>query len=64
MMANSRRGAPEPGVRSDRRAATTKPSGASSSEAIDHGSGVPSRITSDGTRSLLSRRSVKVTHEP
>ncbi len=63
-MANSRRGAFEAGSRSDRRAATTKPSGASSSEAIDHGSGVPSRITSDGTRSLVSRRSVNVTHEP
>jgi hypothetical protein len=31
---------------------------------IDHGSGVPPVITSEGTMSLVSRRSVKVTHEP
>ncbi|KAG1385178.1 hypothetical protein G6F59_017564 [Rhizopus arrhizus] len=58
------RGAAEPGRRSDRRALTTKPSGASNSEMIDHGSGVPPVITSDGTMSLVSRRSVNVTHEP
>ena len=46
------------------RAATTNDRGASSNDAIDHGSGVPSRTTSAGTRSLVSMRSVNVTHEP
>ncbi|MNN12076.1 hypothetical protein D3C81_1250570 [compost metagenome] len=62
--ANSVRGAFDAGLRSDNRAATTKPSGASSSDTIDHGNGVPSRTTSDSTRSLVSKRSVKVTHDP
>ncbi len=64
MAAKNVRGAAEPGRRSDNRALTTKPSGASSSERIDHGSGVPPVITSEGTMSLVSSRSVKVTHEP
>ena len=48
----------------DMRAATKNASGASSNDNVDHGHGVPSRTTIDGTMSLLNRRSVKVPHEP
>ena len=34
------------------------------SETVDHGHGVCSRTTIAGTMSVVSRRSVKVTHEP
>ena len=41
-----------------------KEPGASSSEMIDQGRGVPDRITIEGTMSLVISRSVKVTQLP